>query len=184
LPYEVIFPFSVPFLNDFLIVVPTVCGKFSSVIICNRTELVLVCLDRSLLWTDLVCNLFLNRSNAVVVVVVVVSTTLGDWLMLLLLFSSTLGADVSVSNTLGDGTAIAVSILFGGENIFVNCYIASLTIVPCCRNGVAGCGCCRIATKSSVALANLSVVDVVGISTFSGKNSNVLVVRIPLVSGM
>jgi hypothetical protein len=39
---------------------------------------------------------------------------------LLLLFSSTLGADVSVSNTLGDGAAIAVSFLFGDENIFVN----------------------------------------------------------------
>jgi hypothetical protein len=61
---------------------------------------------------------------------------------------------------------------------------ASFTIVPCCSKGVAGCGCYRIATKSSVALANLSVDDVVGISTFSGKNSSVLVVQIPLVSGM
>jgi hypothetical protein len=105
-------------------------------------------------------------------------------LLLLLLFSSILGADVSVSNTLGDGVAIAVSFLFGGENIFVNYFIASLTIVPCCRNGVAGCGCCRIVTRFSVALDNLSVDDVVGISTFSGKNSNVFVVQIPLVSGM
>jgi hypothetical protein len=65
----------------------------------------------------------------------------------------------------------------------VNCFIASFTIVPCCSEGVAGCGCCRIATKSSIALANLSIDDVVGISTFSGKNSNVLVVQIPFVSG-
>jgi hypothetical protein len=56
----------------------------------------------------------------------------------LLLFSSTLGDDVSVSNTLGDGAAIAVSFLFGGENISVNCFIASITIVPCCSNGVVG----------------------------------------------
>jgi hypothetical protein len=168
-------------LNAFLIVVPTVCGKVSSVIGCNRAELVLVCLDRSLLWTDLVSNLFLNQSNVVVVVVVF---TLGDWLLLFLLFSSTLGADVSVSNTLGDGAAIAVSFLFGGENIFVNCFIASFTVVLCCKNGVAGCGYCRISTRSSVALANLSAVAVVGISTFPGKISNVFVVRIPRVSGM
>jgi hypothetical protein len=47
----------------------------------------------------------------------------------LLLFSSTLGADVSVSNTLGDDAAIAVSFLFGGENICVNSFqaIAPLT---------------------------------------------------------
>jgi hypothetical protein len=41
-------------------------------------------------------------------------------LLLLWLFLSTLGADVSVSNTLGDGAVIAVSFLFGGENIVVN----------------------------------------------------------------
>jgi hypothetical protein len=44
--------------------------------------------------------------------------------LLLLLFSSTLGADVSVSNTLGDGAAIAISFLFGGENISVNSFQA------------------------------------------------------------
>jgi hypothetical protein len=45
----------------------------------------------------------------------------------LLLSSSTLGADVSVSNTLGDGAAITVSFLFGGEKIFVN---SSPAIMP------------------------------------------------------
>ena len=44
-----------------------------------------------------------------------------------------------VSNTVGDGAAIAVSSLFGGANIFVNCFIASFITIPCCRNGVAGC---------------------------------------------
>ena len=44
-----------------------------------------------------------------------------------------------VSNTIGDGAAIAVSSLFGGANIFVNCFIASFITIPCCRNGVAGC---------------------------------------------
>jgi hypothetical protein len=99
-------------------------GKVSSVMIARnfRTELVLTGLDRSLLWTDLVLNLFLNQSIAVVVVVL--STTLGGLLLLLLLFSSTLGADVSVSNTLGDGAAIAVSFLFGGGNISVNSFQA------------------------------------------------------------
>jgi hypothetical protein len=100
-------------------------------------------LDGALLRTFLVANLFLNRSNAVVVVVVVVVTgmvTLGGWtwLLLLLLVSPTLGAAVAGSNTLGVGTAIAVSTRVGGENIFESCSIASLITVPCCMNGVAG----------------------------------------------
>jgi hypothetical protein len=90
----------------------------------------------------------------------------------------------SLTNTLGVVAGFSVIALFGGENICVNCFIASFTIVPCCKNGVAGCGCCRIVTRSSVALASLSVVDVVGMSTFSGKNYIVFVVRIPLVSGI
>jgi hypothetical protein len=43
-----------------------VCGKFSSKIGCNRTDLVLNVLDRALLRADLVPNLVLNRSHAVV----------------------------------------------------------------------------------------------------------------------
>jgi hypothetical protein len=105
-------------------------------------------------------------------------------LLLLLMVSPTLGAAVAVSNTLGVGTAIAVSTRFGGENIFESCSIASLITVPCCNNGVAGCGRCSISTRSSVALANRSAVDVVGMSTLSGKNSSVFVVQIPLVSGI
>ena len=123
-------------------------------------------------------NLFRSLSNAVFGVVA--TATLGDQLqllLLLLLFTSTLGAATIVSNTLGIGAAIAVSILVGGVNIFFNCSIASLSTVPCCRKGVAGCGACSISTRSSVALANPSVVAVVGISTFSGKNSIVLVDR-------
>ena len=62
-------------------------------------------------------------------------------------------------------------------NIFVNCSIASFITVPCCRNGVAGCVAYSISTRSYVAPANRSVVAVVGVSsTFSGKNSIVLVV--------
>jgi hypothetical protein len=60
-----------------------VCGKFSSSIGFNRTELVLNVLDRALLRTVLVANLFLNRSNAVIVVVG--GTTLGEGVQLLLL---------------------------------------------------------------------------------------------------
>jgi hypothetical protein len=105
-------------------------------------------------------------------------------LLLLLLFSPTLGAAVAGSDTLGVGTAIAVFTRFGGENIFESCSIASFTTVPCCRYGVAGCGCCSISTRSSVARANQSVDDDVGMSTLSGKNSIVFVVRIPRVSGM
>ena len=55
--------------------------------------------------------------------------------MLLLLFSPPLGAAAG-SNTLGVGTAIAVSTWAGGENILESCFIASFTIVPCCNNGV------------------------------------------------
>jgi hypothetical protein len=158
-----------------------VCGKFSSVINCNGTELVLNWLDQALLRAELVFYLFRNWSNAVVVV-----TTLGDWLLLLLLlFSPYLGAAVVVvSNTLGVVAEFSVISLFGGENIFVNCSIASFTIVPCCKNGIAQCGCCNISMRSSVALANPSVVAVVGMSAFSWKNSIVFVVRITLVSGM
>ena len=105
-------------------------------------------------------------------------------LLLLLLFSSTVGAVVSVSDTLGVDAEVSVSSRFGGENIFVNCFIASFIFVPCCKNGVAGCVFCRIATRSSVVFASLSVDDVVGIVTLSGKNSIVFVVLIPLVSGM
>ena len=128
-----------------------------------------------------VVDLFRNRSYAIAIVVVI---TLGVWLPLLLLFSSTLGADVAGSNTLGVVAGVPVISLVGGENILVNCFMASLTAVPCCKYGVAGCSAWRMATRSSVALASLSVVDVVGISTFSGKNSNVFVVLIPFVSGM
>jgi hypothetical protein len=105
-------------------------------------------------------------------------------LLLLLLFSSTLGAAAAVSNTLGVVAGFSVISLFCGKNIYVDCFIASFTIVSCCRNGVDGCSFCRILTRSSVALANLSVVDVVGMSTFSGKNSIVFVVQMPLLSGM
>ena len=131
-----------------------------------------------------VIDLFRNRSNAIAIVFVI---TLGDWLLLLLLlllFSSTLGAAAAVSNTLGVVTGGPVMSLVGGENILVNCSMASLTTVPFCKYGVAGCSAWRMATRSSVALANLSVVDVVGMSTFSGKNSNVFVVLTPFVSGM
>ena len=134
-----------------------------------------------------VIDLFCNRSNAIAIVIVFV-ITLGDWLLLLLLllllFSSTLGAAAAVSNTLGVVTGGPVTSLVGGENILVNCSMASLTTVPVCTYGVAGCSAWRMATRSSVALANLSVVDVVGMSTFSGKNSNVFVVLTPFVSGM
>ena len=167
---------SVPFLNFFLIMVPNGCVSFSSKIgfnlrtelvllslerailrvdlvpnlavnrshavvgSVNRTDLVFISLDRAFLSADLVPNLFLNRSNAVDVVVSVGITTLGgwSWLLLLLLFSPTLGAATAGSNTLGVGTAIAVSTRVGGENIFESCSIASLTTVPCCNNGVAG----------------------------------------------
>ena len=62
-----IFPFRVPFLNFFLIVVPTGIVVFSSRIGFNlRTELVLNPLDRALLRADLVPNLAVNRSHAVV----------------------------------------------------------------------------------------------------------------------
>ena len=148
---------------------------------CNRSNAVFA-VEFELL---VVFSLFCNRSIAIVVVI-----TLGDWLpllllLLLLLFSSTLGAAVAVSNTLGVIAGVPVISLFGGENILiVSCSIASLTAVPCCKYGVAGCCAWRMATRSSVALANLSVVDVVGMSTFSGKNSNVFVVLTPLVSGM
>jgi hypothetical protein len=47
-------------LKAFLIVVPMVCGKFSSVIDCNRTGLVLNWLARALLQAELVFNLFCN----------------------------------------------------------------------------------------------------------------------------
>ena len=106
----------------------------------NRTDLVFMLLDRAFLSADLVSNLFLNRSNTVVVVVVTGMVTLGvwAWLLLLLLVLPTLGAAVAGSNTLGVGTAIAVSTRVGGENIFESCSIASLTTVPCCNNGVAG----------------------------------------------
>ena len=59
-------------------------------------------------------------------------------LLLLLMVSPTLGAAVAGSNTLGVGTAIAVSTRVGGENIFESCSIASFITVPCCSNGVAG----------------------------------------------
>jgi hypothetical protein len=65
LSYDDIFPFGVLllnflfFLNDFLIIVPVVNGKVSSGIDCHFcTKLVHTGLDRSLLWTDLVFNLF------------------------------------------------------------------------------------------------------------------------------
>ena len=65
--YEAIFPFSVPFLNFFLIMDPNGCVVFSSKIDFNiRTELVLNPLDRALLRSDLVPNLAVNRSHAVV----------------------------------------------------------------------------------------------------------------------
>ena len=61
-------------------------------------------------------------------------------------------------------------------NILVNCSIASFITVPCCKNGVAGCGACSISTRASSALAYWSVVAIVGIYTFLGKNSIVFVV--------
>jgi hypothetical protein len=79
-------PLRVRFSNEFSSVVPMVCGKISSVIDCNCTELVLTGLDRPLLWTDLVANsfcdwfctglvlnLFCNCSNAGVFVIVVLT---------------------------------------------------------------------------------------------------------------
>jgi hypothetical protein len=100
----------------------------------NRTDLGLCWQGRAFLSADLVPNLFLNRSTVVVVAGMV---TLGrcSWL---LLFSPTLGAVAAGSNTLGVGTAIAVSTRVGGENIFESCSIASFKTVPCCSNGVAG----------------------------------------------
>ena len=95
-------------------------------------------MDRAFWSADLVPNLFLNRSNAVVVVTGMVTLGGWTWLLLLLLVSLTLGAAAAGSNTLGVGTAIAVSTRVGGENIFESCSIASLITVPCCNNGVAG----------------------------------------------
>jgi hypothetical protein len=111
-------------------------------------------------------------------------TTVVDVVFVVVVFTHPWSCYIAVSNTLGDGAAIAVSSLFGGVNIFVNCCIASFATVPYCKNGVAGCSFCRMSTRSSVTRARQSVVDVVGMSTFSGKNLIVFVVRIPFVSGM
>jgi hypothetical protein len=54
-----------------------------------------------------------------------------------------------------------VSTRVGGENIFESCFIASFNTDPCCKYGAAGCGCCSISTRSSVARASRSVDDVV-----------------------
>ena len=112
-----------------------------------------------------------------------VSSTLGDCRLEVSL-RSTLGAWLAVSDTLGGDAVVRVSAVLGGRNIFFSCAMASLVLSPWSRNGVFGCGFCSTAMRSCAICVSRSSDEVSGISTWTGKNSTVLLTLTPLVFGM
>jgi hypothetical protein len=159
-------------------VVPTGIVVLSSKIGFNiRTELVLLSLDRAILRIVLVANLFLNRSNAVVVVGG--GTTLGEWVQLLLLLLLLVWFHPPLELLLQVLTPLElVQPLLSPLDLVVKIF---LKVVPWHHS--------PLFPAAGMVLPDVAAVVypldyVVGMSTLSGKNSNVLVVQIPRVSGM